>query len=197
VVSHVVDPAARFLLRIGLSPDAVTVLGTVAVATAALVLFPTGHLFAGAVVIGACALTDMLDGAMARAQGRSGPWGAFLDSTLDRAADAAVFAGLALWFAGDGDDTTLLALTLFCLIGGAIVSYAKARAEGLGLTCNVGIAERTERLAIVLVCTGLAGLGLAYVQAIGLWILAVLTAITVGQRIVEVRRQARAAERTS
>ena len=194
VVSHVVDPVARFLLRIGLSPDAVTVLGTVAVATAALVLLPTGHLFAAAVVIAACALTDMLDGAMARASGRSGPWGAFLDSTLDRIADAAVFAGLILWFAGDGDDTALLALTLYCLIGGAIVSYAKARAEGLGLTCDVGIAERTERLAIILLCTGLAGLGVAYAMAVGLWLLAVLTTITVGQRVVEVRRQVRASE---
>lgn len=192
VVGRVVDPAARFLLRIGLTPDAVTLLGTVAVAGIALWLFPTGHLFAGAVLIGVFVLTDMLDGAMARLSGRSGPWGAFLDSTLDRVADAAVFVGLAWWFAEGGDDRVLLGLTLYCLVGGALVSYAKARAEGLGLRCDVGIAERTERIVIVLIATGLSGLGVPFAQAVGLWLLAALTTVTVVQRIVHVRRQTRA-----
>jgi CDP-diacylglycerol---glycerol-3-phosphate 3-phosphatidyltransferase len=191
-IGHVVDPVARALVRVGLTPDAVTALGTVAVVTASLALIATGHLFAGAIVVTVCALSDMLDGAMARATGRSGPWGAFLDSTLDRVSDAAVFAGLILWYAGDGDDATVVALALYCMVGGVVVSYAKARAEGLGLRCDVGIAERTERLAIVLICTGLAGLGLAYAQAAGLWLLAVLTTITVVQRVLEVRRQVRA-----
>jgi CDP-diacylglycerol--glycerol-3-phosphate 3-phosphatidyltransferase len=192
VVSHVVDPVARLLVRVGLTPDAVTALGTAAVVAASLSLLATGHLFAGAIVVGVCVLTDMLDGAMARATGRSGPWGAFLDSTLDRVSDAAIFAGLILWFAGEGDDTALLALALYCLVGGVVVSYAKARAEGLGMRCDVGIAERTERVAIVLVATGLAGLGVDYVLAVGLWVLAALTTVTVLQRVVEVRRQVRA-----
>ena len=107
----------------------------------------------------------MLDGALARIKGTSGAWGAFLDSTLDRVADAAVFAGLTLWFVRGGHDRLLAGVALFCLVSGALVSYAKARAEGLGLRCDVGIAERTERLLIALLAAGLSGLGVPYVLA--------------------------------
>lgn len=193
LVAHAVDPVARLLLRIGLTPDVVTVTGTVGVVAAALLLIPSGHLFAAAVIIATLALTDMIDGAMARSTGRSGAWGAFLDSTLDRISDAAVFAAVVIWFAGDGDDATLLGLALFCMIGGAVVSYAKARAEGLGLRCDVGIAERTERLMVLLFAIGFEGLGVPYAATVGLWFLAVITTVTVVQRVLEVRRQTRAA----
>lgn len=197
-----VRPALRRLLtpvgvalgRAGLTPDAITIGGTVGVTAAALFFYPRGRFVLGTIVISLFALGDMLDGAVARARGSSGRWGAFLDSTLDRVSDAAIFGGLLWWFAGRGHQSVLAAVTLFCLVAGAVVSYAKARAEGLGLTCDVGVAERSERLILVLLATGLGGLGLPYIQAVGLWALAVLTAVTVGQRFAEVRRQVRAVE---
>src|SRR4051812_37239592 len=120
------------------------------------------------------------------------PVGAFLDSTLDRIGDGAVFGALALWYAGDGDNTTLCAVAIYDLVLGAVTSYAKARAESLGMTANVGIAERSERLIAILVLTGLSGLfDLPVLRSIGLWGLAVATTITVAQRIREVHRQTR------
>ena len=196
-LSRVVTPLGAALARAGVTPDAVTIVGTVGVAVGALAFYPRGRFLAGTLFITAFVFGDMLDGAVARARGSSGPWGAFLDSTLDRVADAAVFGGLLLWFAGVGNSPVLAGVTLFCLVGGAVVSYAKARAEGLGMHCDVGVAERSERLIIVLVATGLGGLGVPYVQAAGLELLAVLTAVTVGQRFVEVRRQVRLAGATS
>jgi CDP-diacylglycerol--glycerol-3-phosphate 3-phosphatidyltransferase len=155
----------------------------------ALWLFPTGHLFAGTMVCTGFVLGDMLDGLLARVKGTSGAWGAFLDSTLDRISDAAVFAGLTIWLVRTGQDA-LAWVALFCLVMGMMVSYAKARAEGLGIPCNVGIAERTERLLITLVAAGLTGLGVPYVLTIGFWVLAVLSLVTFGQRVDAVRRAA-------
>ncbi|HZI97341.1 MAG TPA: CDP-alcohol phosphatidyltransferase family protein [Actinomycetales bacterium] len=184
-------PVAAGLLRLGVSPDAVTIVGTAGVATAALALYPTGHLLAGTLVITAFVFSDTLDGIMARASGRSGPWGAYLDSTLDRVADAAVFGGLVLWFTGGGDDRLTGVLALACLVLGSVVPYAKARAEGVGMTADVGIAERADRLVAVLVATGLVGLGLpVVVLTVVLALLAVASAVTVVQRMLAVRRQA-------
>jgi CDP-diacylglycerol--glycerol-3-phosphate 3-phosphatidyltransferase len=163
------------------------------VSAGALVLFPAGHLFAGAVVCTVFVLADMLDGALARVKGTSGPFGAFLDSTMDRVADAAIFAGLAAYFVLPGPgrpDRLLAAVSLFCLISGALVSYAKARAQGLGLNADVGIAERPERMVVALVATGLAGLGVPYVLPAGLWLLAAASAVTFGQRVAAVRASA-------
>ncbi len=183
-------PLARGLLRLGISPDVITWIGTIGVSAGAFAFFPRGEFFVGTLVVTAFVFSDTLDGTMARLAGRSSSWGAFLDSTLDRVADASVFAALLLWFAGPGDNLTLAVVTLVCLIGGMVVSYAKARAEGLGMTANVGIAERSERLVLALVTTGLAGLfGEEWIQAVGLWVLAVATVITVLQRMIEVHRQ--------
>ena len=121
---------------------------------------------------------------------RSSRWGAWLDSTLDRVGDAAVFGGIALWFSGGGDDQLMVALCLYCLSTGAVVSYARARAEGLGMTANVGITERADRLVAILVATGLDGLGVPYVQSVALWLLAIGSSVTIGQRALAVRRQA-------
>lgn len=184
-------PVAAGLLRLGVSPDAVTIVGTLGVAVAALWLYPTGHLLAGTLVIMAFAVGDTLDGIMARASGRSGPWGAYLDSTLDRVADAAVFGGLVLWFTGGGDDRLTAVLALTCLVLGGVVPYAKARAEGVGMTADVGIAERADRLVAVLLATCLVGLGLPRVLlTVVLALLAVASAVTVVQRVLTVRRQA-------
>ncbi|MBP7971350.1 MAG: CDP-alcohol phosphatidyltransferase family protein [Candidatus Nanopelagicales bacterium] len=196
VMAHVIDPVAKGLLKVGLSPDAITVIGTMGVSAGALIFFTRGSFWIGTLVIAAFIFSDMLDGTMARIAGRSGPWGAFLDSTLDRVADGAIFAALLIWFART-NQWWLVAITTVCLIGGAVVSYAKARAEGLGMTCNVGFAERTERILIVLVPTFIAGLGVPYIQAVALWLLAGLTILTVFQRMVHVYRQANSTEATA
>lgn len=189
-LAQLLTPVGRALARTPLTPNMLTVIGTVGVSAGALSLFPTGHLFAGTMVCTGFVLTDMLDGTLARITGSTGVFGAFLDSTLDRIADSAVFAGIAIWLASGGHDRLLAAVAVYCLVAGGMVSYAKARAEGLGLRCDVGIAERTERLLIGLAAIGLAGLGVPYVLSIGLWILAVLSTITFGQRVYAVRKAA-------
>jgi CDP-diacylglycerol---glycerol-3-phosphate 3-phosphatidyltransferase len=187
-LGRLLTPVGKALARTPLTPNMLTVIGAVGMTAGALALFPTGHLFAGTMVCTGFVLADMLDGALARIQGSTGKFGAFLDSTLDRVGDAAVFAGIAIWLAGRGHDRLLAGVALFCLVAGGLVSYAKARAEGLGIRCDVGIAERTERLLIGLVAIGLSGLGVPYVLSIGLWVLAVLSAITFGQRVYAVRK---------
>jgi CDP-diacylglycerol--glycerol-3-phosphate 3-phosphatidyltransferase len=189
-LNRVLQPVAGGLIRLGVTADVVTVIGTLGVAAGAAAFYPRGALFGGTVFITCFIFTDLIDGAIARARGSSGRWGAFLDSTLDRVGDGAIFGGLLWWYAGGGDEPILAALAFFCLVGGTVISYAKARAEGLGMSCNVGLAERAERLLAVLITTGLSGLGIPFVAAIGLWGLAVATAVTVVQRFVVVHRQA-------
>ena len=191
--TRLLTPTARALLRLGVSPDVVTVLGTVGVCVGGLVLYPRGELFWGTMVIVVFAFSDTLDGTMARLSGRPSRWGAFLDSTLDRIGDAALFVGVALWFAGRGDNLLLAALSLWCLVAGSLVSYAKARAEGLGMTADVGIAERADRLVLALLVIGFHGIGTPYVLAIGLWGLGLASTFTFGQRVWAVRRQVLAA----
>jgi CDP-diacylglycerol--glycerol-3-phosphate 3-phosphatidyltransferase len=193
-INRVVEPIARRLAAMGVTPDALTVVGTIGVAGGALGFYPRGKFLVGTLVITAFVFSDLLDGAVARVRGSSGKWGAFLDSTMDRIGDGAVFGALALWYARGGDSTLYCSLALYCLVAGVVTSYAKARAESLGLTCNVGIAERSERLIAILVLTGFAGiLDLPVLIKIALWGLAAATTITVVQRMVEVRRQTRPA----
>jgi CDP-diacylglycerol---glycerol-3-phosphate 3-phosphatidyltransferase len=189
--TRLLTPLARLFLRLGISPDVVTIVGTFGVCFSALLFYPRHEFFWGSVAIAVFALSDSLDGVMARLSGRSTRWGAYLDSTLDRVADSTIFAGLVLWYSGDGDTPYLAALALACLILGSVVSYAKARAEGLGMTANVGIAERAERVIVVLLATGLVGLGLPEaLLTVVLALLALASLITVVQRMLEVRRQA-------
>lgn len=190
LVSRALQPVGRRLARAGVSPDAVTLVGTVGSVLGAVFLLGTGRLFTGTLVITFFVLFDMLDGALARARGTTSRFGAVLDSSCDRAADGAILGALVWWFAGPGDSRPLLLASLLCLVLGALISYIKARAEGAGLRCDVGIAERTERLIIVLVGTGLSGLGVPYVLAAALWLLVALSVVTVLQRALEVRRQA-------
>ncbi|WP_432511147.1 phosphatidylinositol phosphate synthase [Kineococcus sp. SYSU DK001] len=192
--TKIFTPLARLLLRLGVTPDAVTIVGTLGVVACALVLYPTGHLFWGSLGITVFVLSDTIDGTMARIRGRSGNWGAYLDSCLDRFADGAIFAGLVVWFARGGDSDLTAGLALACLVLGSVVSYVKARAEGLGHTANVGIAERGERIVAVLVGAGFVGLGvpLPFLQVI-LGLLALASLVTVAQRMTTVRRQALAA----
>jgi CDP-diacylglycerol---glycerol-3-phosphate 3-phosphatidyltransferase len=190
--SRVVTPLGVRLARLGVTADAVTVVGTLGAIGGALVFFARGQFFVGTLVIWFFAMLDMVDGAVARARGGSSRFGAVLDSTFDRAADAAVFAALAWWFAGPGDSRPLVLACLLCLVLGGLVSYVKARAEGAGLRCDVGLVERPQRLTVALIGTGLDGLGVPYVQAVALWALVALSAVTVTQRLVEVHRQAAA-----
>ncbi|KGN38595.1 phosphatidylinositol phosphate synthase [Knoellia subterranea] len=194
-------PMASLLLRLGVSPDVVTVVGTLGVSLGALIFYPRGEFLIGTLVITAFVFSDTVDGIMARRMERSSVWGAYLDSTLDRVADASVFGGLVLFYAGGHNlrsdsafgvrPGVMAALALACLILGMVVSYAKARAEGLGMTANVGIAERAERLVAVLVTTGLVGWFLPeFFLTIVLALLALASLITVVQRMLEVRRQA-------
>jgi CDP-diacylglycerol--glycerol-3-phosphate 3-phosphatidyltransferase len=190
-VTRVMTPLGRALARHGISPDLITAIGTLGVVVSALAFYPRGDLFLGSAVITVFVLADLLDGVLARMTGKGSTWGAFLDSTLDRFSDAAIFSGLILYFVLEDEPEIVLAgVALFCLVAGALVSYAKARAEGLGMTANVGIAERGERIAVVLVAAGLSGLGVPYILAIGLWLLAAASAITVVQRMMHVYRQA-------
>src|SRR5580693_3027175 len=193
LLARLLNPVASALARTPITPNAITIIGAVGVAAGALTLFPTGHLFAGTLVCWFFVMSDMLDGALARVKGTTGTFGAFLDSTLDRVADASVFAGLAAWFVLGGHSRLLAGVALFCLVSGALVSYAKARAEGLGIRCDVGLAERSERMLIALVAAGLSGLGVPYVLAIGLWLLAAASTFTFGQRVLAVHRGAAAA----
>jgi CDP-diacylglycerol--glycerol-3-phosphate 3-phosphatidyltransferase len=190
VVAKVVAPVVAGLARAGVTPDMVTIAGTVGAVAGAVVLFGNGHLFWGTVAVTFCVLLDLLDGALARARGGGSVFGAVLDSTGDRAADAAIFASLAWWFSGDGDNRLLVLLALICLVLGVLTSYIKARAEGVGISCDVGIVERLERLLLVLFGTGLSGLGVPYALHVALWVLVAGSAITVVQRILAVRRSA-------
>jgi CDP-diacylglycerol--glycerol-3-phosphate 3-phosphatidyltransferase len=186
--TRLMTPVGEALARTPVTPNMVTVTGTVGLAASVLWGYPTGHLFLGTIVATFFVFTDMLDGVLARLKGASGKFGAFLDSTMDRVADAAVFSGLAVWFVRGGHNQLLAGLSIFCLVVGALVSYVKARAEGLGTTANVGIAERPERMVITFVAVGLSGLGVPYVLPIGLWVLAVASVITLGQRINAVHK---------
>jgi CDP-diacylglycerol--glycerol-3-phosphate 3-phosphatidyltransferase len=189
--TRLLTPLASLFLKVGISPDIVTIVGTFGVCFCALFFYPRHEFFWGSLLIAIFALFDTLDGTMARMSGRSTKWGAYLDSTLDRVADSAIFGGLVLWYSADGDTPYLAALALACLILGSVVSYAKARAEGLGMTANVGIAERAERVVVVLTATGLVGLGLPEaLLTVVLALLALASLITVIQRMLEVRRQA-------
>ncbi|NKY31044.1 phosphatidylinositol phosphate synthase [Nocardia gamkensis] len=187
-------PLGRALVGTGLTPDAVTLIGTTASIVAAVTLFPTGHLFWGTMVIWLFVMFDMLDGAMARARGGGTKYGAVLDATCDRLADGAIFAGLAWWAVFHEQHRPLFAATLVVLVTSQVISYAKARAEASGLSADGGIIERPDRLIIVLVGAGFTGIAgywgiewLTYAVHAAMWILAVLSIVTVVQRVLAVR----------
>jgi CDP-diacylglycerol---glycerol-3-phosphate 3-phosphatidyltransferase len=190
VVAKVVAPVVTALARAGVTADMVTVAGFLGAVAGSALLIARGEFFWGVMVVTVSVLLDLLDGALARARGGGSVFGAVLDSTLDRASDAAVFGALVWWFAGPGDNRLLLLLALLCLVLGVLTSYVKARAEGVGIACDVGIVERTERLILVLVGTGLSGLGVPWALHAALWLLLVGSAVTVGQRIAAVHRGA-------
>src|SRR5919206_4797572 len=190
VFSYVVNPVARFLLRLGVTPNTVTVAGTVGVLIGSYVA-ALGHLFWGTWIVTASALTDVLDGTMARLRGGSGRFGALLDSSMDRIADAAVFGAVTFYLAGKGNPYAGMVAALICLAAGQVVSYVKARAQSLGLDADVGIAERLERLIIVGAGGLLGAAGLDWGLPAALWVLAALSVVTVFQRLIHASRSER------
>jgi CDP-diacylglycerol--glycerol-3-phosphate 3-phosphatidyltransferase len=187
VIAPVVEPIARGLLRMRVTPDMVTLTGTTLTVLTALILIPQGDFIPAVILLFLFISADVLDGTMARLSGTQGPWGAWFDATLDRVADGAVFGGVLIWAAWNSNTPTTI-LAWVCLVGGAVVSYAKARAEAVGATANGGIAERAERMIIL----GLGAILYQFVDwgmTVAIAILAVLTTITVFQRGLDVRRQ--------
>ncbi|WP_026407203.1 phosphatidylinositol phosphate synthase [Actinomyces gerencseriae] len=187
---------ALAMARAGITPNMLTVAGTVASVGAAVATLPRGHFIAGPPLLAVVLVGDSFDGVLARATGRTSVFGAFLDSTLDRLADGAVFASLAAWAAltMTSDSVALrtvtVVLALVCVVLAATVPYARARAESIGATASVGIAERTDRLVVALVATFAVGLGAPqWVLSAALGYVALASFITVLQRIVAVRHQ--------
>jgi CDP-diacylglycerol---glycerol-3-phosphate 3-phosphatidyltransferase len=196
--ARLTTPTARACLRMGLTPDAVTILGTVVAVAGALTLFPMGRLFAGTLVVWFFVLFDMLDGAMARERGGGTRFGAVLDATCDRISDGAVFCGLLWWIAFGLHDKLLVVATLICLVTSQVISYIKARAEASGLRGDGGIIERPERLIIVLVGAGVSDFPfVAWPPAlpVAMWLLAAASVVTCAQRLHTVRTSPGATDR--
>lgn len=194
-VAKVLDPLGRMLVRIGVSPNAVTLLGTGAIVFASVVFVARGQFLVGLIIITVAAFTDLLDGAMARAKNAETHFGALLDSTMDRIADGVIFASLAYYLAISGDRATAAA-ALVCVVAAEVVSYVKSRAESLGATCDVGLAERAERLVLIGAGGLLAIVGVPYAIPVAVWLLALVSVVTIVQRIVHVRPQLENKERS-
>jgi CDP-diacylglycerol--glycerol-3-phosphate 3-phosphatidyltransferase len=195
--TRLTTPIARACLRVGLTPDVVTILGTIVAVAAALTLFPMGKLFAGTCVVWFFVLFDMLDGAMARERGGGTRFGAVLDATCDRISDGAVFCGLLWWIAFGLHDKLLVAATLICLVTSQVISYIKARAEASGLRGDGGLIERPERLIIVLTGAGVSDFPVVSwppALPVAMWILAAASLITCAQRLHMVRTSPGATE---
>jgi CDP-diacylglycerol--glycerol-3-phosphate 3-phosphatidyltransferase len=186
-VARVVDPVAVLLLRIGVTPNGMTFFGSLGTCVMALWLWPQGEYFWGTLGVIAFIFSDLLDGTMARISKKSTKWGAFFDSTIDRVVDVALIGGLLLSLLKTDDRLAVVAFT--ALIGGFLVSYVKARAEALSFNCDGGFAERAERVIILLTAVGFAGLGVPYILAVGIWILAISSLATFIFRVHQVWKQ--------
>jgi CDP-diacylglycerol--glycerol-3-phosphate 3-phosphatidyltransferase len=186
-VTRVITPVAAIALRMGITPNAVTWTGAIAVVTSALYFYPKGEFFIGTVIICVMALSDLFDGTMARlSQNGSSKWGGFLDSTIDRITDSAILVGISIYLIDKEDP--LVIVVMVTLVTGILVPYIRAKAESFGIECSGGIAERTERLIISLAAIGFEGLGIPYTLSVGMWLLALLGTYTVLQRMLIVKR---------
>ena len=186
-VTRIISPVARFLLRIGLTPNSVTAIGALGVVISAIYFFPRGNFFVGTLVITFFMLSDLFDGAMARISSRgASKWGGFLDSTVDRISDSSILFAVSIYLIEKNDDLSII--YLIAIVTGMLIPYIRAKAESMSIQCSGGIAERTERAIIVLVGTGFHGLGVSYSLAISAWLLAILGIITTCQRLLIVKR---------
>ena len=186
VVTRAINPIARGALALGLTPNVVTFVGAFGLVASALYFYPKGDLFIGTLVISLFALSDLFDGAMARISHKGASmWGGFLDSTIDRITDSAILVGLTIFLVNENDP--IAGVVIASLVFGSLVSYIRAKAESMQISCSGGIAERTERLMVSLTAIGLEGLGVPFALAIGIWILLILAVVTVVQRILVVK----------
>ena len=186
-VTRLITPVASLALRIGITPNAVTWVGAVGVVASALYFYPRGDFFIGTAVIVIFALSDLFDGTMARiSKAGASKWGSFLDSTIDRVTDCAILLGVSIYLINKQDPLSYVVIAT--LVTGMLVPYIRAKAESFSITCSGGIAERTERLIMAMSAIALDGLGVPYVLAGGMWLLAVLGVVTVIQRMLIVRR---------
>jgi CDP-diacylglycerol--glycerol-3-phosphate 3-phosphatidyltransferase len=182
-VAKIISPIVRLLVKMGVSANTISTIGGLGSIASALYFFPKGDFFIGVIFVTLFVLSDLFDGAVARASNKGeSKWGALLDSTLDRFSDAAIFIGALLFYIESSDP--LVVVFLVAVSASFMVSYIKARAESLSIACNGGVAERSERLIIVLVAYGFHGLGVDYVMTIGLWTVALLSLFTVYQRMM-------------
>jgi len=186
-VTRLINPLARFALRVGLTPNSVTILGALGLTLSAIYFYTNEKYFVGTLVITVFSLSDLFDGAMARISEKgASQWGGFLDSTIDRVTDSAIIISLALPLIRNDDPLSIVAI--ITLVTGVLIPYIRAKAESFNIPCSVGVAERTERLIIILVAAGFHGLGVPYILAIGFWLLGILGIVTVFQRILVVRQ---------
>jgi len=186
-VTRLINPLARAALRVGLTPNSVTILGALGLIVSASYFYSNEQYFVGTLVVTFFVLSDLFDGAMARISDKGATaWGGFLDSTIDRVTDSAIVISLALPLIRNED--VLAYPAIVALVTGVLIPYIRAKAESFNIACSVGITERTERLIIILVAAGFHGLGVPYILAIGIWSLAILGLVTVFQRLQVVRK---------
>lgn len=186
-VAVIINPLCKGLIRMGVKANALTVVGALGVSFSALYFYGRGSFVVGTIFVTLFALLDLLDGTVARLSGsHSSKWGALLDSTLDRISDAMILTGILIFFVSIADPNIYLCISVMVTSG--LVSYIRARAEGLKIECSAGIAERTERLIVILAGAALFGFGINIALVASLWLALVLTLITVAQRLVVVFR---------
>jgi CDP-diacylglycerol--glycerol-3-phosphate 3-phosphatidyltransferase len=184
----IATPFAKIFIKLGFSPDLVTLFGTLGVVVSSIVFISQGEFLVGSILFAMFVGLDAVDGTVARLLNRNSKWGAFFDSVLDRIADGVVLGTLAFYFANAGEESYFI-LSLVALLASEIVSYTKARAEGLGLNCDIGLAERPERVIIIVAGTFLTGLGINPALEISIWLLTIVSIITVIQRMNFVLKQ--------
>jgi len=182
-VAKLIAPLVTILIKLRISANLISTIGGVGSTISALYFFPKGEFFTGVLWVAGFVIFDLFDGAVARSSSKGvSKWGAVLDSTLDRLSDSAIFIGALLFFIENDDP--LVPLIIIAAVAAFMVSYIKARAESLNIMCDGGIAERSERLIIALVAYALHGLEVAYAMTIGIWVLVLLSMITVAQRML-------------
>lgn len=186
----VVVPVAKLFLKMGLTPNVVTVVGTIVTIAISVILIPLDYLFAAALLSGLFAAFDMLDGTMARLTTGGSNFGATLDASCDRITDGALFAAIAYWMVYvDNAHPLNFAACMVVLVSSQVISYVKARGEASGFKMVGGLVERPERLILGLGGVGLEGLGVPYALEVALWLLAVGSAFTIYQRMRQAARQ--------
>jgi len=182
-VAKIIAPLVKTLIKMRVSANQISAIGGLGSVVSALYFFSNGRFFIGVIWVSVFVAFDLFDGAVARASNKGiSKWGALLDSTLDRLSDGAIFIGALIYFIDQNDP--LIPVLLVATFASFMVSYIKARAESLLIKCEGGLAERGERVIIILTAYGLHGLGVNYAMAVGIWLLALISVFTMIQRMM-------------